>query len=274
MEYFETSDGLKLAYRLDGAGPPVLCLAGLTRDHHDFDEMIAGISTANFIRMDYRGRGLSDFDPDYRNYAVHVEARDAIELLDHLGIDRTAIIGTSRGGIIAMVLAARVRHRLSGVLLNDIGPELTAGGLERIKGYLGRNPGYKTHVEAAADLPRVSTGFAKISAARWMDEAKRLWHDGPKGLTIKYDPKLRDAFLSNAQNADPDLWPFFDAMNGMPLALLRGENSDLLSRETAEKMRKKRPDMLFAEVADRAHIPFLDEDVSVKLINNFIELTA
>lgn len=271
MQKFTTSDGLNLAFMDEGTGPAVLCLNGLTRTYHDFDDMAAAVSGVRLIRMDSRGRGQSDYDPDFNNYTVPVESRDALELLDHLGIEKTAVIGTSRGGIIAMVLARTVKHRLSGVLLNDIGPELAAGGLDSIVEFLGKKPPFATFEEAAADFATNNTGFANVPYARWLTVAQRLFKQVQSGLDIRYDPKLRDAVLAGTSTLAPDLWPLFDAMDGLPLALLRGENSDLLTATAAAEMQRRRPDMLFAEVKDRAHIPFLDEPESLKIINAFIE---
>jgi len=271
MQKFTTSDGLNLVYKDEGAGPPVLCLNGLTRNYHDFDDMAAAISGVRLIRMDSRGRGQSEFDPDFGNYTVAVEGRDALELLDHLGIEKSAIIGTSRGGIIAMLLAATAKHRLSGVLLNDIGPDLAAGGLDRIMEYLGKPPNSTTFEEVAAALAATMTGFFGVTHHRWLVEAKRLFKLENGRMVLRYDAKLRDAVLAGASNLAPDLWPLFDAMNGLPLALLRGENSDLLTAASAAEMQRRRTDMLFAEVKDRAHIPFLDEPESLSIINAFIE---
>ncbi|SEK53860.1 alpha/beta fold hydrolase [Pacificibacter marinus] len=270
---FTTPDGLKLAYDIHGTGKPVLCLAGLTRNMDDFDPIVAGFSDrAMIIRLDSRGRGASDYDPSPQNYTIPQEAADAIALLDHLGIDRTAIIGTSRGGLIAMVLAATAKHRLSGVLLNDIGPELDPAGLGHIMEYLGRPCAYKSYQDAADKLPKaMGAQFQNVSRAQWMTYAQRLWHEGPDGLQLRYDPKLRDAVQAQSALAEsPDLWPLFHALNDLPLAALRGANSNLLTPECWRKMRNLRPDMISAEVPDRGHVPFLDEPESQNVIKRFM----
>ena len=140
MPQFLTSDGLLLHYEDEGAGLAVLCLSGLTRNARDFDFVAPHLAGVRLIRLDYRGRGQSAWSPDPLTYTVPREAQDVLELLDHLGLERVAILGTSRGGLIAMVLAAMAKHRLMGVALNDIGPELDPGGLDVIMGYLGRHP--------------------------------------------------------------------------------------------------------------------------------------
>lgn len=265
MKHFSTSDGLKLAYSDEGTGTPVLCLAGLTRNSADFDDFAAACGDGiRLIRMDYRGRGASDHDPTYQNYAIPVEARDAVELLDHLALPKAVIVGTSRGGLISMVLAATVKDRLSGVLLNDIGPVIEDVGLDFIMTYLGRNPAFKTYEEAADRLPEVNAkSFPNVPRNRWLACARRWWKETPEGLKIRYDAKLRDAVLESSAQPAPDLWPLFDALADLPLALVRGANSDLLSMETVEEMRRRRPDMTFTNVPDRGHVPFLDEPQSV-----------
>lgn len=267
---FLAPDGARLAFTDEGNGTPLLCLAGLTRTLRDFDYLAPHLPPLRLIRMDYRGRGGSQWT-GAATYTVPQEAKDALALLDHLGVARAAILGTSRGGIIGMVLATMAKDRLLGLCLNDIGPRLERGGLEQISDYLGRNPAAKTqaaHAMVLATMP----GFANVPAARWLAEAQRHTNQGANGLQITYDPALREAFLAAMAAPAGDLWPLFDACAGLPLALIRGANSDLLSPTAAAEMRKRRPDMLFAEVPDRAHIPFLDEPESITLVRAFLKL--
>ncbi|WP_226779083.1 alpha/beta fold hydrolase [Oceaniglobus trochenteri] len=258
MGRFTTSDGVALHYDDHGSGTPILCLAGLTRNATDFDYVLPHLPDNRLIRLDYRGRGRSARAP-WESYTIPVEARDALELLDHLELEKAAILGTSRGGLIAMFLAATARHRLIGAALNDIGPEIAPEGLEAIKGYIGRNPAAQTHAEAAALMESRMAGFANVPPTRWAEEAAKHYIATAEGLTINYDPALARAVEAAGAQPAPDLWPLFDAMAGLPLALIRGANSDLLTPQTAAEMRRRRPDMIFAEVPDRGHIPFLDE---------------
>jgi pimeloyl-ACP methyl ester carboxylesterase len=271
MKTFETSDGLTLAYRDEGEGAPVLCLAGLTRNGTDFNYMAPHAGDVRLIRLDMRGRGHSDFDPDFNNYNLAREGQDVLELLDYLGLPQVAIIGTSRGGLISMGLAATHHDRLLGVMLNDIGPVLDPKGREALMGVVGNRPAFKSYDEAIAKLPLVSTGFANVPQQRWRDEVISRWIEKPDGLYLRYDPKLRDAVQAQSHGDDVDLWAFFDAYTGLPLALVRGENSDLLSRETVLEMQRRRPDMIYAEVKDRAHIPFLDEPECLDVLNQFLK---
>lgn len=271
MSMFTASDGAKLHFTDERDGLPVLCLAGLTRNGTDFDYVAPHLSDVRLIRLDYRGRGKSDWSGQ-DTYTLQREGLDVVELLAHLNIEKAAILGTSRGGIIAMGLAATVKDRLLGVCLNDIGPEIAPAGLEAIKGYLGRRPVFRTMEEAVEGLSTRMVGFENVPIERWQAEAAKHYIEDEKGLTFNYDPALRPAVLqSAAQNLNPDLWPFFDALEGLPLALIRGANSDLLTPETAEKMQARRPDMLFADVPDRGHVPFLDEPKSLEVIHAWLE---
>lgn len=270
MLHFHASDGARIAFDDQGQGLPVLCLAGLTRTMADFDYVAPHLSGIRMIRMDYRGRGASEWT-GAATYTVPREARDAVELLDHLGIDRAAVLGTSRGGLNGLLMAATAHDRMLGLCLNDVGPEIAQGGLQRIFDYLGRNPSARTPEDLAARLPGLMAGFANVPDGRWLEDVRRHYNATPEGLRINYDPALRDAFLA-AFSGDPvDLWPLWDATAGMPVALIRGANSDLLSPETTARMARHRPDMLLARVPDRAHIPWLDEAPALAVLNRWLD---
>ncbi|MFP8777547.1 alpha/beta fold hydrolase [Hydrogenophaga sp. RWCD_12] len=274
MNLFHADDGARLAYADDGEGLPLLALGGLTRDSRDFDylerRLPAGV---RLIRLDSRGRGQSAWSGP-ATYTVPREANDVVNLLDHLALDRVAILGTSRGGLLGMVLAATQKHRLLGLCLNDVGPVLERAGLQRIATYVGITPTVATLEEIADRMPQAMPGFRHVPPMRWVEETVRHYEqlDGRVGLT--YDPDLRIA-LAAAMSAPPaDAWPLFDACAGLPLALLRGANSDVLSRETAQAMRERRPDMSFAEVPDRGHAPFLDEQDATDCIHRWLDRVA
>lgn len=272
-DFFTAEDGARLAFRDEGAGLPVLCLTGLTRTMADFDYMIPHLPRCRIIRMDYRGRGASQWT-GAETYTVPQEAKDALDLLNHLGIEQAAIIGTSRGGLIGMYLAGVAHTRLKGLLLNDVGPVIHRPGLERIKDYVGRNPVWKTYEQAAEAMPRVSPGFEGVPPARWQAEVRKFYVEAPGGLKINYDPALREAFLAAFEGPPVDLWPLWEATAGLPVALIRGANSDLLAPETVAEMARMRPDMILAEVPGRAHIPFLDEPESLAAIRAFLKACA
>ncbi|PSL19990.1 alpha/beta fold hydrolase [Shimia abyssi] len=272
MPQFITSDGLSLSFDdTGGAGPAVLCLAGLTRNASDFDYAMPALKGARVIRMDYRGRGQSQWAENPMTYTIPREAQDALELLDHLSLPRAAILGTSRGGLIALTIAALAPQRLSGVCFNDIGPVIELGGLETIVDYIGRNPVWKTYDEAETAFATRVPGFYNVPAGRWREEVEKHYVQTDQGLTINYDPKLRDAVLASIDpNATPpDLWPLFSSLSALPLAALRGDTSDILSAETFAKMQECAP-MIAATVQNRGHVPFLDEPESVHVLTRWV----
>ena len=272
-QFFTTSDGLRLAYRDQGQGIPLLCLAGLTRNMEDFEPALPVLlPRCRVIRLDSRGRGASDYTDDFATYSVAQEAADALALMDHLSIERFAILGTSRGGLIAMVLAAIVKPRLLGVMLNDIGPVIDADGLSRIMDYLGKRPKFATLEAAAEGMAAIyAASFPGVDAKEWRPHVARWWYQAADGLGLRYDPRLRDAADLQAKSGPtPDLWPLFDAMEGLPVALLRGQFSDLLTAETMGEMALRHPGMIATTVANRAHVPFLDEPESVVAMDAFL----
>ena len=271
MQYCLADDGTKLAYKDEGHGLPVLALAGLTRDMRDFDYLAPFLGDVRLIRLDSRGRGASQWSGP-ATYTVPQEARDVLTLLDHLRLPRVAIIGSSRGGLIGLFLAATAKDRLAGLCLNDVGPVLDHAALKRISGYIGAKPGAKTLTEMASRLQSAIPGFDGVSPQRWFEEATRHYVQTEAGLDLPYDPDLRISFEQALAGPDVDLWPLFDACEGLPIALLRGRNSDLLTKTTATAMLERRPDMLFADVPDRGHIPFLDEPESLAIIREWIDM--
>ncbi len=269
-QHFTATDGARLAYRDEGTGLPVLCLAGLTRNMADFDDALPALAGVRVIRMDYRGRGDSDWT-GAATYTVPQEAADALALLDHLGLEQAAILGTSRGGLIGMLLAAIAKPRLLGLCLNDIGPEIVRSGLERIKDYVGRRPAARTLAEVAEKLPANSPGFEGVSAAQWQAMADRLYRQGEGRVELRYDPALRESVLASFAVPPTDLWPLWAATAGLPVALIRGANSDLLTPDTVARMQDMRPDLIFTDVPDRAHVPFLDEPEAVAVLRRWLE---
>jgi len=278
MPKFTTSDGLSLFYEDQGDGPPVLCLAGLTRNTTDFTYLVPHMAGTRLIRLDYRGRGQSDYAEDYMTYNILREGQDAVELLDHLGIDKATIIGTSRGGLIAMALSHTHPDRLNGVVLNDIGPEVAPIGIERIMDYVGKTPPFPD-LDSAADALKAGNeaAFPGVPLERWREQAEFMWFEKPDdgGIGIRYDSRLRDAMIGQAGAGDaPDLWQLFDGLKDQPLASIRGQNSDLFTAETQGEMNARHPDMITAVVPDRGHVPFLDEPESLTAIRALLERTT
>ncbi|WP_272008580.1 alpha/beta fold hydrolase [Roseovarius sp. ZX-A-9] len=274
MPRFLSKGGLTLHYEDAGDGPPVLCLAGLTRNSADFQFLLPFLPDYRVIRPDYRGRGQSDYANDFMTYSIAQEAQDAITLLDHLGLDRVTLIGTSRGGLIAMLLAHMAPERLSGVILNDIGPEVTPVGIERIMDYVGKEPNAPDLDTAATTLRAVNAdAFPGVSFDRWRVQAEMMFYEKTGGgLGLRYDPRLRDALVGQAgAGPAPDLWALFDALAKLPLTAIRGANSDLLSVETFAKMQERAPGMHTTTVPDRGHVPFLDEAEALAAIHTHLK---
>lgn len=271
MAYFTTSDGLSLYYEDAGSGLPVLCLAGLTRNARDFDFVAPHMADVRMIRLDTRGRGKSDHATDPAEYAVPVEARDALELLDHLGLDKAAILGTSRGGIIGMYLAATAHERLLGVALNDIGPVIEPLGLAVISAYVGLQPQVATLDSLAQARERAARGaFPGVPLARWREEVERTHLMTPQGPRLAYDTRLAETV--RGRDAGPaDMWPLFEAIAPLPVAVIHGMTSDLLSGETVTEMARRNPDLIVAHVPARGHIPFLDEPEALEALRTWLD---
>jgi len=274
QNHFAAPDGARLAYRDEGSGTPVLALAGLTRDGRDFDYLARHLGgRVRLIRLDARGRGGSQWT-GWQSYTVLQEAQDAVALLDHLSVARAAIVGTSRGGLLGMLIAATARPRLAGLCLVDVGPVLERTGLERLGRHVGLPPTQGTLEEVAGHIRLSRPGFVDVPGQRWAEEAARHYTRTGTGIGLPYDPDLRQSFAASMAAPPADLWPLFDACAGLPLALVRGANSDILARPTADEMQRRRPDMIRAEVPGRGHVPFLDEAESLAAIGAWLAEVA
>lgn len=269
--FFHAQDGAMLAYRDEGEGLPLLALAGLTRDGRDFDYFVKHLPHGvRLIRLDSRGRGGSAWTAP-ATYNVPQEARDALALLDHLSITQAAIIGSSRGGLIGMTIAATAKHRLLGLCLNDIGPVIERSGLERISTYVGIDPAVTTLEEIADRMPAAMPGFQNVPEFRWAEETIRHFVQREGAVGLPYDPALRESVQAALAAPLVDLWPLFDACAELPLALIRGEASDVLSSATAQEMKRRRPDMHIVELPGRGHVPFLDEPEALACIHDWLQ---
>lgn len=278
MAFFTTADGLRLEYVDEGAGvgPPILCLAGLTRNKSDFDYMVQDLDRPNrIIRLDCRGRGGSDHDPDWSNYNVVTEANDALALLDHLSIPNAVVIGTSRGGVLGMLMQQMRPGVVSALVLSDVGPDVDFEGLRRILSYIGMPPPYKTMDDAAADFAiKLKDIFVGRDHRYFLDIVERSYAVGPNSLTLNYDAKLRDATEAQMKVVKDDghgLWPIFALFQDIPVLALKAENSDILSQETLDKMIAAKPDLRHAIIPDVGHIPRLNEPVALAAIRDLLD---
>ena len=275
---FRSADGIELYARDYGPArtghTPVLCLSGLTRNSKDAHVVAERVGPGRrLLAPDYRGRGRSAYAPDWSSYRVEIEMADAVALLDTLGLNKVVVIGTSRGGLIAMLMAARHRDRLAGVLLNDIGPVLEPAGLLRIRQYLGRPLRFTTWRGAVAALKRANPGFESLNDDQWLAFAHRVYRDEGGRPMLDYDVNLRRTFPTPAPiaagNTAP-LWDLLAALEGLPVAALRGEHSDLLSPETHASMAEAVSGLDAVTVKARGHAPFLDEPESVAAIERLL----
>jgi pimeloyl-ACP methyl ester carboxylesterase len=224
------------------------------------------------LAVDYRGRGLSAYDPDPENYTTAVELADLVAALTALEIGRAVFIGTSRGGILTMLLAAARPAFIAGAVLNDIGPVIEAKGLLRIKGYVGKLPQPRNWSEAAEILRRIfASQFPNHVDADWQQAARLTWREQDGQWILTYDPKL--AVTLDAIDIDaplPSLWPQFDSLARVPLLVIRGGLSDLLSGESLAAMRTRRPGMEVVEVTDEGHPPSLAKQEMIERIAGFL----
>lgn len=278
--FVTADDGLRLYARdyrpwTDGA-LPVICLPGLTRTAEDFHDLAEALSRdpsrpRRVLSLDYRGRGRSDWDQDWRNYDIKVELNDTMRLLTAAGIERAVFIGTSRGGLITMALSAAQPELIAGAILNDVGPILEIPGLMRIRSYVGKLPTPRTMTEAAEILRRMSgTQFPRYTDEQWEKMTRGTWRESGDGLALSYDPNLMKTLEALDLEAPlPDLWPLFEAMKSFPVLAIRGGNSDLLTAETLQMMQERHPRLTAVTVPDQGHAPSLDGDL-IRTIKEFI----
>ena len=267
-------DGTQIFYRDSHPeghqGLTVIALAGLTRNSLDFEYLAAHFDPKiRLLRIDSRGRGYSDWR-EASSYTVPQETADVLEVMEQLGIERAAFIGTSRGGLIAMGLAYAAPERIVGVLFNDIGPVIEMAGLLNIGDYLGIAPTARTLEEMAAHLKAARVGFHQVPDSRWLEEAQHQYLQAEDGVRLFYDPALRQSFVESNIEQNPVLWDFFDLLADKPVAVIRGENSDILSAETVLAMQQRRADMLACTLKDRGHVPFLDEPEALQTIEAWL----
>jgi len=273
--YLRVRDGIKLHYR-DYAGTadklPLLCLPGLTRNARDF-EALAETHSPNrrVIALDFRGRGLSEYDPVTARYAPPTYAGDVIDLLDQLGLARAIFVGTSLGGLVTMAIAATAPQRIAAAILNDIGPELDQRGLDRIQAYVGKDVRFKSWDEAAAAIAANQRhAFPHYGPDEWLRTARRHCREREGQIGFDYDLAIGDVFKTVGPTPTIDMWPLFAALARKPLLVVRGELSELLSASAFEKMREAAPAARFTEVAGVGHAPMLDEPEAAEAIEEFL----
>ena len=279
--FVTAQDGLKLHVRQwgprAGAATPVVCLPGLTRTGADFETLATTLaadsnSPRRVLALDSRGRGNSDYDRNPANYNPHTELADVLAVITALEIGQAIFVGTSRGGILVMLLGAVRPGAIAGCVLNDIGPVIELEGLARIKSYVGKLPRPASHQEAADGLRKLfASQFPKLSDEDWLAFARRTFRQTNGGIVPDYDVKLAQTLAGiDLEEPPPPLWKQFDSLARVPMMLIRGGNSDILSMKTAAAMRARRESLEFVTVADQGHAPLLTDAETIGHIAGFI----
>jgi len=274
--FYNSADGLRLYCGLYPARRPggltVLCLPGLTRNSRDFFALAAHLSKQHeVLTADLRGRGRSAWDPDPTHYQLPTYVQDAWTLLQSHPAIRVVVVGTSLGGLMGMVMAAMKPERIAGIVLNDAGPEVDPAGLRRIAGYAGKLPPVSSWAAAAAQAKSVyGHALPGLSDAEWLDYAHRGYRENAAGVPVPdMDPKIAEAFKKSAATP-PDLWPLYAQIKDVPMLVIRGALSDLLSATTLARMASEKPDLRHITVANRGHTPLLNEPECLEAIDAFV----
>jgi pimeloyl-ACP methyl ester carboxylesterase len=279
--YYASFDDLRLHVRHYPAGDakarPVVCLPGLTRNGRDFHYLASYLShhpqrPRDVYCVDYRGRGGSQYDRRWRNYTPFIELIDALDFMTIQDLHQVAIIGTSRGGIIAMMMAAVRPTAMGVVVLNDIGPVIETVGLARIMGYVGRTKVPRSWDDAALLLREMNErAFPAVESWQWEEMARAVFNERNGRPAQGYDRRLaRSMGGIDLSQPVPDLWPQFIALGQFPALVIRGANSDLLTAETLEAMVARHPNLRTLTMPGQGHAPLLNELQSVETIGMFL----
>ncbi|MBS0478324.1 MAG: alpha/beta hydrolase [Proteobacteria bacterium] len=278
--YWESDDEVRLHYR-DYPGragrPPILCMPGLTRNARDFEDLAERLAGDwRIIAINFRGRGDSAAAKDPMTYIPTTYVTDVDALLTELAIDRYVAFGTSLGGIVAMLLAAKAPERVAGVLLNDVGPEIEAAGLARIRSYVGKSNVWPTWMHAARAVQEGNADvYPNYGVADWLAMAKRLYRLNSAGrIVLDYDMKIAEPFRVPGNETGPDMWVAFDALKTIPALIVRGGRSDVLGEATAAKMAGRLDDAELVTVPDVGHTPMLTEPAAVAAIDRLLDRVA
>ena len=276
--FYPSSDGLQLYaadYGPTDAPLTVLCMHGLTRNHKDFEPLISKLDLpCRFISVDVRGRGASDRDPN-RAYSPDVYVGDMIALLNQLQIDKVTLIGTSMGGLMAMIMSQALKGRIQGIVLNDVGPAVNPAGLRRIASYTSdvrTFPDWESAAKAIRDSQH--TVFPDFTESDWLSFARQTCRETEEGrVEFDYDPAITENMdVSGAGwKVNFMMWRLFGRMKTIPLLTIRGEYSDILTPATAKRMCRRHKNCKLVTVANRGHAPMLSEPEAVSAISEFLK---
>ncbi|MEO9469534.1 alpha/beta hydrolase [Parasphingorhabdus sp.] len=279
--FWESSDGLKLHcrdYPGDDRLTPIVCVPGLTRNARDFANLPALLNQRNesrrMIMADLRGRGESEYAKDSATYHPGTYVADIIKMMDKLDLPDAIFFGTSLGGIVTMLIAARHPECIKGALLNDIGPDVDQEGLDRIGSYVGQGRSFDTWAHAARDMAATSGDiFPDYELNDWIAFVKRVYRMNSSGrIKLDYDMKISEPFESKGGGSAP-LWKALDAMKEIPTLILRGELSDLFSDITARKMIDRLEKAELVTVPRVGHAPTLEEPAALDAIVGLLQRT-
>lgn len=279
--FVSARDGLRLHVRAfgprDGGRAPLVCLPGLSRNSRDFLGLAAHFAShrkapRRVYAVDLRGRGLSGHDRRWRNYTVPAEADDVLSVLAALNIERAVFVGTSRGGLVTMALTAMRPGAIGAAILNDIGPVIEGAGLIQIRHYLKRLPRPGDWADAVETQKAVmARAFTDFGEAEWAFEAHGRFRRIDGALRPDHDPALIGT-LARIDPGErlPTLWPHFAGLRGVPLPVLRGENSTLLSERTLDGMAAMHPALTRTTVRGQGHAPMLHTPQALAAIDAFV----
>nr|WP_019517200.1 alpha/beta hydrolase [Sphingomonas sp. Mn802worker] len=278
--YWWSADGLRLHardYPGDARKPVLLCMPGLTRNARDFAALAQQLSPEwRVLAVEFRGRGESGYAKDPMSYVPLTYAQDIAGLVEAAGIDRFVAVGTSLGGIVAMLLAGMMPDRIAGAVLNDIGPEIEPAGLARVRGYVGKSSNHPTWMHAARGLQESSGAvYPDWRIEDWLAMAKRIYRLSSAGrVVLDYDARIAEPFRLPGNEAGPDMWRAFAALSHVPTLIVRGERSDMLSAATAERMAASASHSRLVTVPRVGHVPTLSEPVALAAVEQLLERIA
>jgi pimeloyl-ACP methyl ester carboxylesterase len=278
--FVTAQDGLRLHVREYGPRTalalPVVCLPGLARTVADFDALAPALANGQpprrLIAIDSRGRGQSDYDSNPENYNLAVELGDVVTVLTALEIGEAVFIGSSRGGLLTMLLGVAHPTAVAGVVLHDIGPVIEPKGLARIKSYVGKLPQPRNFGEGAEILRRLfDAQFPRLTGEQWLAAAQRTWKMDNGELVPTYDVELARTLAElDIERPLPAMWTEFDALSRVPILVIHGANSDILSADTVTAMHARHPTMESIEIADQGHVPLLDSPDLIRRVAKFV----
>ncbi len=277
--WYQSPDGLRLYTRDypcsagEAGARTVLCMHGLSRNSVDFDGLATHLrDSCRVLAVDQRGRGRSEYDPVPDHYIPATYVADMFTLLDRLALDEVVLVGTSMGGLMSLLMAALQPERIRGIVINDIGPEVDPRGIARIQSYVGRDVPVTSWAEATARAREIAgIAYPDFNDEEWLDLARGIFREEDGRFRLDYDPAIAlPMSRDGAAAVPPDLWRVFETVSAVPMLLVRGELSDILSRDCVAAMRARKPDLGVVEIPRRGHAPTLNEPAARKAIDRFL----